>query len=219
MELNLVTLGATKLVNGVPVVQASSALTNGAEDLDDYGGVEMISQLGVSAVAAEADENGQAQGIVCEGLAGSNAVCIGGIDRRNAAVYGNLGRGDTAVYATGPKGVSQCLLKAEKRQAILATKGTDDTQILIVLDGKNDKLQLALFGMILEGSNKDGWSLFDKTGKGFHLNDGVLHVTAEIHYGGLVPSPFRLMMGPPTGSPGGPASVPLVAVPGVSIGM
>jgi len=218
-DLNLVTLGATKLVNGVPVVTASSAITNEGEDVEPYGDIEMISQLGVSAVAAAADDAGQAQGIACEGVSGTNATCIGGIDRRNASIYGNLKPGDTCLHATGPKAVAMCLMKAEKRQAILATKGSDDTQILVVLDGKNDKIQITAFGAILELSKKGGWSCFDDTGKGWHLSDGTLHITAALHIGGLVPAPTKLMMGPPTGSPGGPASVPLVAVPGITIGL
>ena len=217
-ELNLVSLGATKLVNGVPTVQASSALTNGTEDIESYGALEMVSQLGVSAVPAEADKDGQAQGVICENLAGSNAVCIGAIDRRNASVYGNLKPGDTAIYSTGPKGVSQCLLKAEKRQAILATKGSDDTQILVVLDGKNDKIQVLAFGAVLELSKSGGWSCLDDTGKGWRLSGGTMHITADVHIGGLVPLPLKVMLGPPTGSPGSVASVPMIAAMGITFG-
>src|SRR4051812_3021453 len=114
--LNLVTLGATKLVNGVPTTQATSPLTDGEDDVEQYGEIEMMSQLGVDACPAEADDSGQAQGVVCESIGGSTAVCIGAIDRRNADIYGNLSPGDTCVHATGPLGVAQCLLKAKKRQ-------------------------------------------------------------------------------------------------------
>ena len=218
-DLNLVTLGASKLINGVPVVQAVSSITDDAADLEPYGEIDVMSQLGVSAIPAEADASGQAQGVICENVAGVKAMCVGGRDTRNAAIYGNLKPGDTCVHSTGPKGVSQCLLKAEKRQAILATKGTDDTQILVVLDGKNNKIQITAFGAVLELSKEAGWSCMDDTGKGWRLQGGTLHVTAALHVGGMVPNPaMALMMGPKTGSPGGPASVPLLPVMGVTIG-
>src|SRR6187399_3288972 len=121
-ELNLVTLGASKLVNGVPVVQAVSAITDGSEDVEQYGEIDVVSQLGVAACPVEADKDGEAQGLICENVAGIKAMCVGGRDTRNASVYGNLKPGDTCLHATGPKGVAQCLLKAEKRQAILATR-------------------------------------------------------------------------------------------------
>lgn len=219
-EINLVTLGASKLVDGVPVVQAVSALTDGEEDVEQYGEIDVVSQLGVSACPAEADTSGQAQGLVCENVAGIKAMCVGGRDTRNASMYGNLKPGDTCVHSTGPKAVSQCLLKAEKRQAILATKDSKDRQILVVLDGKNDKLQVAAFGAVLELSDSGEWSCMDKTGKGWRLQGGTMHITADLLIGGMSPNPaMALMMGPKSGSPGGPASVPLLPVMGVTIGV
>jgi hypothetical protein len=219
-ELNLVTLGASKLVNGVPVVQAVSALTDATDDTEQYGEIDVVSQLGVSSCPAPADARGEAQGLICENVAGIKAMCVGARDTRNAAIYGNLKPGDTCVHATGPQGVSQCLLKAEKRQAILATKDTSDQQILVILDGKNNKLQIMAFGAMLELSKESGWSCVDDTGKGWRLQGGTMHVTAALHFGGMIANPaMALMMGPKTGSPGGPASVPLLAVPGVTFGV
>ena len=219
-ELNLVTLGASKLINGVPVVQAVSAITDDAADVEQYGEIDVVSQLGVSSCPAEADSKGQAQGVICENVAGLKGMCVGGRDTRNASIYGNLRPGDTCVHSTGPKAVSQCLLKAEKRQAILATKDTSEQQILVILDGKNNKLQITAFGAMLELSKESGWSCVDDTGKGWRLQGGTLQITAALHIAGMIPNPaMALMMGPKTGSPGGPASVPLLAVPNVTIGI
>lgn len=217
-ELNIVTLGASKLVNGVPVVQAVSALTNGTEDVETYGEIETISQLGVSACPAEADDKGHVDGVICEQVGGANAVCVGAIDRRNAAIYGSLGPGDTCVHATGPNAVAQCLLKAKKRQAILATKDKSDKQMLVILDGKNETIQITAFGALLQLSKADGWTCLDETGKGWRLSGGTLHLTADVHIGGPIPLPFKVMLGPPTGSPGGAASVPMTAAMGLSFG-
>lgn len=217
-DLNIVTLGATKLVNGVPTVQAVSPLTNATEDVESYGEIEMLSQLGVSACPAEADDKGHVDAVICEQVAGTNAVCVGAIDRRNAAIYGNLSPGDTCVHATGPNAVSQCLLKAKKRQAILATKDKSDQQMLVILDGKNETIQITAFGSVLQLSKSDGWTCLDDTGKGWRLSGGTMHITADLHIGGLIPLPLKVMLGPPTGSPGSVASVPLIAAMGISFG-
>jgi len=219
IDFNLVTLGASKLVNGVPLVQALSAITDAANDVSPYGEIDVVSQLGVSACPAEADASGQAQGIICENVAGVKAMCIGARDTRNASIYGNLKPGDTALHATGPKGVSQCLLKAEKRQAILSTKDSKNRQILVVLDGKNDKLQIAAFGATLELSDDGEWSCVDKTGKGWRLQGGTMHITAALHIGGMVPNAaMAIMVGPKVGSPGGAAAAPMIPLPGVTFG-
>lgn len=216
IELNLVTLGATKLVNGVPTVQALSPLTDGSDDVEQYGEIEMISQLGVSACPAESDDTGQAQGVVCENLGGTNAVCIGGIDRRNATIYGNLGPGDSVLYATGPKGVAQCLMKAEKRQAILATKGSDDKQILVVLDGKNDTATITGFGLIFEMSKKNGISLTDGSA-GIRIHNGTLQLLGNLVINQGANQAMAIALVPKTGSPGGPASTPLIPLLGCSV--
>lgn len=217
-ELNIVTLGATKLVNGVVTVQALSPLTNAGEDVESYGEIETLSQLGVSSCAAEADDTGHVDAVVCENIGGTNAVCIGAIDRRNAKMYGNLSPGDTCLHATGPHAVSQCLLKAKKRQAILATKDKSDQQMLVILDGKNETVQVMAFGAVLQLSKADGWTCLDDTGKGWRLSGGTLQVTADLHIGGPGALPFKVMLGPPTGSPGGPASVPMIAAMGITFG-
>lgn len=215
-ELNIVTLGATKLVKGVPVVQASSAITNGSEDIESYGGIEMFLALGISAMPAPANDAGQAQGVVVEGIGGPNATCVGAIDRRNADIYGNLTPGDTVLHATGPQGVSQVMCKATKRQVVLATKGSDDKQILVVLDGKNDTLQITAFGQMFELSKKNGISLTDG-GAGIRIHDGTLQLLGNIVFNQGANAAMAIMVGPKTGSPGSIASVPMIPLLGVSI--
>jgi hypothetical protein len=61
----------------------------------------------------------------------------------------------------------------------------------------------------------------DETGGGFTIKGGTFRFTCDnVMFPGAAPNPaFKLMAGPATGSPGGPASVPLIAVKGVTIGV
>lgn len=215
-EFNIVTLGATKLVKGVPVVQATSAITNVEEDTEDYGGTEMWLALGFSACAAPANDDGQAQGIVAEKVGAANATCIGAIDRRNADMYGNLSPGDTVMHATGPGAVSQVMCKAAKRQVVLATIGTDDKQILVALDGKNNTIQITAFGQMFEMSKENGISLTDG-GAGIRIHNGTLQLLGNIVFNQGANAAMSIALVPKTGSPGGAASTPLIALPGVSV--
>ncbi len=215
MEADLVDLGASELTNNVPTLEAGSPVTGDA-DLDDVGTIEFTSQLGVSAMPAAANDAGRAQGVILKGVAGRNAVCVGAIDRRNAGIYGNLSPGDTALHATGPDAVSMVLCKAKKRQTVLATKGTDGKQILVVLDGKNDSLKLTAFGHVFEISKKDGLSLTD--GKaGIHIKNGTLVLFGKVQFGRKPKPGLAVMLGPKTGSPGGAGSVPLTPLLDVGV--
>lgn len=215
-ELNIVTLGAVKLVKGVPTVQAASPLTNAGEDVEQSGEIEMISQLGVYACPAESDDTGHVDGVICENIGGTNAVCIGAIDRRNAAMYGNLTPGDTALCSTGPKAVSQVLCKATKRQVVLATKGSDEKQMLVVLDGKKDTITITAFGQMFEMSKENGISLTDG-GAGIRIHKGTLQWLGNIVVNQGANAAMAIALCPKTGSPGGPASVPLIPLMGVSV--
>lgn len=215
-ELNIVTLGASKLANGVPTVQAASPLTDTTEDVEQSGQIEMLSQLGVYAMPAESDATGHVDAVICENVGGANAVCIGAIDRRNASMYGNLKPGDTALCSTGPKAVSQVLCKAEKRQVVLATKGSDQKQMLVVLDGKNDTVQITAFGLMFELSKKDGISLMDG-GAGIRIHDGTLQLLGKLAINQGANQAMAIALCPKTGSPGGAASVPLIPLQGCAV--
>jgi hypothetical protein len=219
-RIDLVTLSGSELRNGVPVVSALSPATDGSSDVEPFGALDMASQLGVYALPAESDGSGQCEGVVISPCGGSTAVCIGAIDRRNSKIYGALKPGDTVLCATGPKAVSQFMCKAEKRQAVAATKDSQDKQILLVLDGKNDRITITGFGHAIDVSRKDGIALVDSTGKaGIQIKDGTVSVFGNVVLGGRTPDPtVKIMMGPPIGSPGGAASPPMLPAMGVSIG-
>lgn len=214
-ELNIVTLGATQLVKGVPVVQASSAITDGAEDVTPYGGIEMFAALGISAMPAPANDAGQAQGVVVENIGGPNATCVGAIDRRNADIYGNLTPGDTVLHATGPGAVSQVMCKAAKKQVVLATKGSDSKQILVVLDGKNDVLQITAFGQLFELSKKNGITLTNGQAA-IRMDGSTLQFVGDIVFNQGANAGMAIMLGPKTGSPGSLATPPMIPLLGVS---
>jgi hypothetical protein len=215
-RIELATLSGSELRNGVPVVTAQNPSTD-----ESFGAVNMVSQLGVAALPAESNDDGSCEGVVITPCGGMNAVCVGQTDRRTAGVYGNLSAGDTCLHATGPGAVSQVLCKAKKRQTVLATKGTDDKQMLVVLDGKNDRITITGFGHVIDMSRKDGISLVDSTGKaGIQIKDGTVSVFGEVVLGGRTADPaLKIMLGPATGSPvGGVSTPPMFAAMGVSIG-
>jgi hypothetical protein len=217
-NLEALTLSGAKLENGVPTVTPVDPITNSAEDVATFGKVEIQCALGVSAVPAAADEKGQAQGIAAMGVGGANATCISGIDRRNADIYGNLKPGDTALHPTGPNASGLVLCKADKRQIVLAQKGSDDKQILVALDGKNDKLTLTAFGYVVEISREDGINLTSNSGKaGIQLKDDIGCLYGSWQYGREPNPTLAIMLGPLTGSPGGPASAPLVPLKGFGV--
>lgn len=215
-RIELVTLSGSELRNGVPVVSAQIPSTD-----EPFGAVNMVSQLGVSSLPAESNDDGQCEGVVVSPCGGMNAVCVGMTDRRTAGIYGQLSAGDTCLHATGPGAVSQVLCKAKKKQVVLATKDTQDKQALIIVDGKNDKITITGFGHVIDVSRSDGISLVDSTGKaGIQIKDGTVSVFGEVVLGGRTPNPtLALMLGPKTGSPvGGASTPPMLAAMGVFIG-
>lgn len=222
MRLDVVTLGASKLDSdsGAPLVQAVQPATD-ESDVESFGEVPLMQCLGVTSAPYPADGDGRyCEGVIASGIGGSDGVVIGARDTRTADIVGNLKPGDTIVHTTGPQQAAQLQLKEEKRQAVLVTKGTDGTQVLLVLDGKNDKVTLAAFGFVFN-IDKTSASLVSPNGQnGLVVSDSGVHVMGKVILGGRTPNPaMSIMLGPLTGSPGGSTSAPMVAAPGVFIGV
>jgi hypothetical protein len=214
----VVILGAAHVTkDGVPLVQAVVPVGNDNDDVESFGECEIMQCLGVTSLPSPKTKAGYAEGLAMEGVSGRDAVIVGARDVRTAKIVGKMKAGDTVVHSTGPNMCSQLQLKEEKRQAVLATKNTEGFDLMVLLDGKKDECQLIAGGNVIKMS-KDGISLIDSSGKGgIQIQDGVVRIIGELVLPGLSPNPgFKLMMGPPTGSPGGPASLPLMAVKGVT---
>lgn len=215
---DIVILGAvTQNDNGVPVVQAVVPLTDDTNDVEPFGEVDMMQCLGVTSVPWPKDDKGHAEGVVIPGAGNRDGVIVGARDTRCAKIAGKLKPGDTVVHSTGPNQSAQLQLKEESRQAALATTDAAGKGMIVLLDGKAKEIQISGFGMLFKMS-PSGITLTN--GDATILMQGkTIALGGEVILGGLTPNPAqKLMTGPPTGSPGGPASVPLLPAMGVAVG-
>ena len=222
MSAAVVILGAAHVTkDGVPLVQAVIPVGNDNDDVEQFGECEMYQCLGVTSLPWPKTKEGYAEGLAIVGVGGRDAVIVGARDVRTAKIVGKMKAGDTVVHSTGPKMSAQLQLKEEKRQAVLTTNDSKGETMMVLLDGKNDEAHVIAGGNVFKLSRKDGIVLADSTGGGLQIKDGVCRFTCkELVFPGAAPNPaFKLMAGPMTGSPGGPASVPMIAVKGVTVCM
>ena len=68
----------------------------------------------------------------------------------------------------------------------------------------------------VEIDKEGGISFIDSSGGGITCKDGKVTILGELVVGNGQ-NPFKVMLGPPTGSPGGAASVPMIAAKGISV--
>lgn len=206
--------------DGVALWQCVTPVTDETSDTDSDGSVDVLQCLGVSSAPYPVDKTGHAEGLKLEGCGSRNAVIIGGRDTRNAKIVGNLKPGDTVVHSTGPQQAAQLQLKEAKRQAVLATKDSNGDTMALVLDGINNKFSLAVLGHVLE-ITEDGLTFTHASGKqSIIVGASQINLVGTIVLGGGTPNPMMcVMLGPQTGSPGGVASLPLLAAPGVFVGL
>lgn len=218
---DIVILGASHVnEDGVPVVQALLPHNDTSDEGEPFGEVDLMTGLGDFALPWPKDETGHAEGVILRRCGNRDAVLIGARDTRTSKMVGNMKPGDRVLTSTGPNRAAQLQLKEEKRQVVAVTKDTEGKTVAVIVDGKNDKIQITGFGMMFEMSREHGISLVDNTGKAtLLLKDGNIHVLGTVVLGGMVPNPaLAIMMGPKTGSPGGVASPPMIAAKGVFIG-
>jgi hypothetical protein len=211
MELEIVKLGTSKLNSSTKAAQWQAVNDVGTEpgDSEDFGDVDVIQCLGVTSLPWPADDLGFAEGVIVRNCGNRNAIALGARDIRVAGAIGNSKPGDTIVHSTGPNQAAQLQLKEEKRQVVLYTKDSEGVGMVAVLDGKNDQIQIAAFGMIFEMSKANGIKIDNGEGAAIILQGQDIFLNGNVHHPGIPPG-MSLMCGPPTGSPGGPASVPMV---------
>jgi hypothetical protein len=169
---------------------------------------------------AAPDDTGHSEAILAENVGGMPGVCIASWDTRAAPITANMKPGDTVLHSTGPNLSAQVQLKEDKRQVVLATTKVDKKQLLLVLDGKNEKFQLVVNGAMIQIDKSGAIDMCSPNGQnGITISNDSVWIRGSIQLGGATPNPaLKLALCPPTGSPGGPASVPLIAAPGVNIG-
>lgn len=183
-------LGASRLTDsGALVVTVVNPVGDDPEKPDEvetFGEVDFFNALGVTAYPYPASADGHAETLCTRHVGGSDGVAHGGRDTRTAKVYGTLAPGDTALHSTGPQQAAQVLCKEETRTVAAATKGTDGKNIVLVLNGEKDKIQIAGFGLAFEMSREQGIVLSDGAAT-LQIKDGVIMLSGQVVLGGRTP--------------------------------
>ncbi len=212
---DLIDLGASRLdpKTNALLVQCKSAGVS-ESDAPDYGEISSMCALGVTAKPFP----GTAQGIIDDTVAGTNGVIVGARDIGSAEVYGDIEDGDTVLHGTGPEHKSQ--VRCQKKTISLVTEDDDGFNVVINMDGPAKKVQINCAGHMFELSKENGITLTDSSGGCLQVMGGSIFVTGVLVLGGRTINPaLSFMMGPASGSPGGPASPPMVPAQGVFLGL
>jgi hypothetical protein len=190
-EYDIVKLESGALADGTNLAMVQATVPLGADEevdgVEQFGDIEVFSCLGVTSMPYPADDDGHAEGIVLRDCAGTDGVVIGARDERCTSVYGSLAPGDTCVHSTDADAAAQLQAKAT-RQVLLATKDSNGQNAILVIDGKNDKVQIAGFGGLIE-MTKDSISLICPGGKSsFLMKDDTIMLVGKVILGGVTPT-------------------------------
>lgn len=212
MTITICDMGAASLDgDGVLLVQCKGdAVDAGGTAAPDFGLAPMMCALGLTAMPYPATDEGSAEALVGDGIPGLDGVVIGARDTRTAKIVGNLQPGDTVLHSTGPQQAAQVQLKEKKRQAVFRTVDTRGKDMALVLDGKNDKVQLTAFGHMFE-MNRDAIVLTHRGGATLVLDANLIALLSTVVLGGKTPfAPVH------SGAGVGSTSIP---TPGVFVGV
>jgi hypothetical protein len=185
--MELVTLNEGKRDPDTNAPISSAYIPQGDDsDREPFGDVSLIQCLGVTSIPYKPTAEGKAQGI-CVSVPGLSAVCVAAWDTRTHSIAGNAKPGDTIVHSTGPSKAAQLQLKEEKKQAVLVTRGSDNKQMILVLDGKDDHVTIAAFGHAFR-MDKQGVHMSSRNGvNGISITDELVHIKGTVMLGGLAP--------------------------------
>jgi len=197
MRLELVDLGATTISDetNACLTQATIPITGG-DDKATYGEVQTMSALGLTARSYPETPEGKAEGVIVPDVGNEDGIIVGARDTRSEHVYGELEPGDTALHACDPEAASMviCYGSDKERNKVLAmTKDTAGDNILLVLDGKNDAIQISGFGLHFEMSKTNGITMSDG-GATFTIKDGTIILSGQVQIGGVLPT-HKFMVG------------------------
>lgn len=169
--------------------RATNPLTDDPDDVEEFGDCDVYMGLGVTSRVWPRDDEGVAEGVLLRDCGNTDGVIIGARDDRCAFVYGALADGDTVVHSVEPDAAAQVQCKAN-RQVILFTRDTGGDNIMVNVDGKNDKIQIAGWGGIVELSKDGGLSLVAPGGGASIMmkDDTIMLVAQNVMLGGTVPA-------------------------------
>jgi len=218
MELDIAILGASHVnKDGVPVVQASIGVKNETDDVEPFGEIDVYQAGGVTSLPFGAGPGGHAEGLIARDVGGRDAVLLGWRDTRTAAIVGKMKPGDTVIHSTGPNQAAQLQLKEEKRQAALVSEDSAGKTMMIMLDGKGDRVQITARGSIIQ-IDGDGNIAIVSAGD-LILSGKTVSIQGQIILGGATPNPAMRIMTAPAPSPGGAGALPMVPAPGIFVGV
>lgn len=170
------------------------------DDQEPFGDVPIMQCLGVSSLPAPPTSDGHAEGILVEGVGGLPGIVVAAWDTRTFSLFGRLDAGDTVLHSTGPNQAAQVLCKEEKRQVILATKDDSGEGAMVLVDGKNRKIQLLGWGLSIELSDANGIVLEAGSCRLMVHPDNGVTIQGGITLGGVAAMPGMSMAiaAPPT---------------------
>jgi hypothetical protein len=178
--ISVVDLGSSSL-NSSNVVEAQCQGTPVTDEAaPDFGKVPLMFGLGFAARPAPANNQGNAQGVVLDDVAGFEAVCVGAFDPRSTQVYQNLAEGDTAVFATGEGFDSQLLCKDQ----VAALMVGDDC--VIAINRRDKKIAVTGFGATIELS--ESGIVLAEGGAAIVIKGGTISLIGNVVLGGMTPS-------------------------------
>ena len=205
---DLYTAGASRVVNPdgsftSPVCTMTLEVDKDQGIREPMGEMPLMQALGLTALPAPPDDNGQADLAVIEGLGGFTGCAVGGRDTRCSDVAGKLKPGETCLHNTGGTADtrSRVLLKENCASIIV---GND---LVLMLDRKNSKIQIVGFGHVFEMSAAQGIVMGAKGGKnGIQLKeDGSVTIWGTaVNLGGMTTpgTPATAVVMGPTGITG-----------------
>lgn len=189
MDIEIVKLGASKL-NGKtksPQWQAVNDISEEDGDSEDFGDIDVLQGLGLTSMPWPAEGDSYAEGALIRNCGNRNGICIGARDTRSAVALGNVRPGDTVLHSTGPNQAAQVQCKEDKRQVVLFTKDSAGKGMVIVLDGKNDQIQIQGFGMIFEMSKENGIKIDTGKGASIMMDGEDVWINGNVHFKGIPP--------------------------------
>jgi hypothetical protein len=206
---DIVTLGASSLDPETGAAKWQAEIPGG----DNLGEADVFGALGVTALPYPADESGNAEALALRNCGGRTAVCVGARDTRTADVARGLKPGDVCLHSTGPKKSAQVRCLEEKRQVVAATKDSKDRAVMVLLDGKNEKIQIAGFGAMIQIDPSGDISISNGGGAAILIQGDTITFAGKLAIPGL--SGFVMQCSSPA-SPGGAGALAMTAVKSIS---
>lgn len=209
IRLDIVSIGTAIAKKGVALWQGFTQVSDEPGDVAPLGqGADVFQSLGITSLPYPEDENGRAEGMCVQGVAGRSNCFIGARDTRSSSIVGNAKPGDTIMHSTGPQQAAQVQCKEDKRQVILATKDGRNKGMAVLLDGDSGKLQFTIPGMHFEMNSNDGSFVLTNGKASIIVQGDTIALDGKVIVGGTKPHPANKFMVSPTV---GPVLVPFAA--------